>query len=804
LALSNASAQQIQWGLTLTNINNLTTTTVVTNGDGSLSISTGGGDTYGAPDSFAYAYEQVTGDFDICIHVVNVTTPHDTTVSGYDSPKGSLMVRATLDPTSYDLMINALPLTLPRNGQIESIGRLNLTTDTDDLPGKALNYGGDTTDFGYCTYPDVWLRIQRQGNKFTTYFATQETNDFPSGASPGSTNGWQLLTVAHPAVFTNTVYVGLSTVGHGLNNADTAQIVTSTYGYFGPTTNRHSTPSSGGMLVGTNEAPGSFPEGRVLAAAFDASVSADGMGYPPDIVQSAQGAPQLITWNGGGYSGVDRDIIANISGQSYDGFSDARYQAGSFDFMLSPGNVSNAWQNLGPYSNPLRERYTAGDPTVSASDAWAPSPNHGFVMATVRKNGEAWNDQSPSFYAAAYVQLDQVATGAGYDMIGGHFRGGQFYTRTTKLVTGQVGTGGPSSGSLQRCAIPISVAWFPYAQGWNAAYFDSSQFDTTTPGTPHFKRGDGWATYSPLAIVGLPNGAHQNEYGSPAGLLTWVDTTGNGAYSGLATVQLTNVNSLTDGMLFTVGNDENNGIRGPSANNAAIPDGSGWYVAVRDIETSKPDPTIYATTGGSDAGSSFSYLYVPWNADNLVAGNIRGTNGAVIKGAGNFSLQRLATGVYALTIPGRSDTNGVLMLENCGYLASQPAGLTNVVDNSFMSYEYGGTNSPANAFIINAHYVDDSGGGEGVVSSRDADFNFVWVDFQNPLAPPGTTQPVLSIAQSPGAKSLVISWTNGPGFILQTSSGLSGASASWTSLGTRNPQTVPISQGAAFFRVVSQ
>jgi hypothetical protein len=69
----------------------------------------------------------------------------------------------------------------------------------------------------------------------------------------------------------------------------------------------------------------------------------------------------------------------------------------------------------------------------------------------------------------------------------------------------------------------------------------------------------------------------------------------------------------------------------------------------------------------------------------------------------------------------------------------------NVVDISFLSYEYGGTNTPASAFIIEARYVDANGGGEGVVGLRDTDFNFVWVDFQNPLGPPGTGRPVISI-----------------------------------------------------------
>src|SRR5204863_977748 len=125
---------------------------------------------------------------------------------------------------------------------------------------------------------------------------------------------------------------------------------------------------------------------------------------------------------------------------------------------------------------------------------------------------------------------------------------------------------------------------------------------------------------------------------------------GGGIYSGLSVLSLPGVNSLNDGMLFTIGNDEAGSLRGPSANNAALPDGSGWYVAVRDLENSKADPTIYATGAGSDCSASFSFVYVPYTADNLIGGHIR-TNGAVAKSTGSFSVSRLSTGRYALTLP---------------------------------------------------------------------------------------------------------------------------------------------------------
>jgi hypothetical protein len=818
LTLATARAQIIQWGLTLTNIHNPTTTTVVTNGDGSISITTGGGDTYGHPDSFAYAYQQVTGDFDIRVQILGCTC-----VNGdgqQDSAKASLMVRESLDPDSFDFMINALPTNTDRMGQIESIGRMDTNTDTDDLPGRNLNYGsytgttaasdawnpvygGDTTDNGYCTYPDVWLRIQRQGDKFMSYFASDNTEPYPQNGNPGSTNGWQLLCCAPAGSdFGKTVYVGLSTVAHNNDTNDGTDTVTSTYANYGPTplyNGSASIPTTNGVPVDPSMGPGPFPT-NVIAVNWDVSLPADGQGYPGNVLQSAQGSASQIIWDSGGYTSVSRDILADINSESSYGFAAARYQCSGFDYTIGPNNPTSAQSNLGPYTNPNRDRYSSGDVTVPACESWCPSPNYGFAFPTIHKTGESWNDDSGPFYGAAYIQLDPSASSDSFDMIGGQFQGGQAYTRTTKLLALDLQNGAGSSGAIFRAAISHSLVYFPYSQGWKAGYFDDVLFSeglTANAGFPMWKHGDGWGLWSGTALSGCTNGNNVHIYDSPQQILTWIDAT-NGILDGLAFMSFPGVNSLTDGMLFTVGDDENNGNCGPFANNAAAPDGSGWYVAVRDIATSIGNPTVYATDGGSDAGTSFSFIYIPWDSENLIGGHIKGTDGSTITGAGNYSIQRLSAGRYALTIPGKTDTDGSLMLLNSGYLATQPEGFSNVVDMSFMSYEYGGTNVPNNAFIISSVAIDSSG---TFVTNQDADFNFVWVDFTNPLRPPSSTvPPVISVSRTGG--NLTIGWSDGPGFILQTTSSL--APASWTSLGTQNPQTVAINPSKnQFFRVVS-
>src|SRR5262249_39710946 len=177
--------------------------------------------------------------FDIRVRVMDVqssVTNHGSSIA----PKGSLMVRASLDSGTNDFQINATPrLPFAVDGHIETIGRINVPKDTDDLPGRGANYGpgggvtesfqGDTTDPGYSTYPDTWLRVQRQGERLMSYFATANTTDAPSGSSPGSTIGWQLLGIVHATApgFPKTLYVGISTVAHNGGDPDGTGLTTS-------------------------------------------------------------------------------------------------------------------------------------------------------------------------------------------------------------------------------------------------------------------------------------------------------------------------------------------------------------------------------------------------------------------------------------------------------------------------------------------------------------------------------------------------------------------------------------------------
>jgi hypothetical protein len=60
-------------------------------------------------------------------------------------------------------------------------------------------------------------------------------------------------------------------------------------------------------------------------------------------------------------------------------------------------------------------------------------------------------------------------------------------------------------------------------------------------------------------------------------------------------------------------------------------------------------------------------------------------------------------------------------------------------------------------------------------------------------------QPVLSISRA--GTNVILSWTNGPTFVLQQRSSLSPAAA-WTSLSSQNPQTNAMTSSNAFYRLI--
>ncbi|HSZ58861.1 MAG TPA: hypothetical protein VK797_24690 [Tepidisphaeraceae bacterium] len=161
-------------------------TTIVTSGK-DYNVTAGGADIGGtAADGFRFIYEQVTGDFNVQVQVSSLTEVLSNTFAG-------LMARQTLDAGS--------PMVFSGASAADGY-RFNYRATADAV--------GTFTKFGAVSYPNVWVRLQRQGNVFTGFYSTDGVNWTQT----------QQLTLAMPA----TLYVGIAVASHSTTQTTTAQL----------------------------------------------------------------------------------------------------------------------------------------------------------------------------------------------------------------------------------------------------------------------------------------------------------------------------------------------------------------------------------------------------------------------------------------------------------------------------------------------------------------------------------------------------------------------------------------------------
>jgi hypothetical protein len=338
------------------------------------------------------------------------------------------------------------------------------------------------------------------------------------------------------------------------------------------------------------------------------------------------------------------------------------------------------------------------DPVTGANDggglrtyAWSINQFHGVVAMSIRTNGRdnldfVFGVPVGRLYGLANVSADSFRSGRAYSMIDGQHRngGGSIY-----LSMHYAGTPGNQEMSLD-CA----AAWFPFAEGWIGAYVRGG------PGTS-FVSADGRTAATP---------------GLPTSVVAWDN---NGGLRGEAFVSLPGVNSATDGVLLAAPYQDGNN---PDYVVASPRDG-GWDITYRRTNFDSASELQPASN------YRFHFVYVPYSAQNAVAGRIGGLTGATLSGTGGYSVSRLGTGRYRLVITGESDQTGSLMLQSSGI---EP-GTEGVGRRAFLSYQPNQDGSfevqaraltignPGNAFGEDTELVD-------------ADFSFVWTDHATPLS----------------------------------------------------------------------
>jgi hypothetical protein len=359
-------------------------------------------------------------------------------------------------------------------------------------------------------------------------------------------------------------------------------------------------------------------------------------------------------------------------------WSITRYNRGDFAVRLSPRDPIAARSNLGQGFTEVQNALASEAP----GQAWAPHHARGILLATARQNGPiTWPDGEGPFFPT--IAAATGSTGNGFDMITGNFDNGD-----SDITTGKAGAVGEGNFNF-------ATAWFPYDQGWLGG-------DAAGPDP------DGISSWT------SPN-AHAA--GLSANLVEWIDLIeGSGLFGGLARLRLPGVNTLEDGMVFTISTDGASDVNIVGV--APDEDGNSWLVTIRE------DAAIHPEDLASANQSEFEFLYVPFNTRNLIGGLVEGASGAKRNSVGEFTINRTFTGTYELTIPGKTGADGLLILQVADL---EPNTFPPMASRAFLSYEF-----KDGKFIIQSRKtVSDT-----AADLADASFYFAWVDFSTPLVPP--------------------------------------------------------------------
>ena len=276
-------------------------------------------------------------------------------------------------------------------------------------------------------------------------------------------------------------------------------------------------------------------------------------------------------------------------------------------------------------------------------------------------------------------------------------------------------------------------------------------------------------------------------------------------------LSIAGVDSRSGGMLFAVG-----GADSPSGNVVPVgvlPDGTGWDVRVNDQNINFPNTEQ----------ANWSFVYVPYNAVNLVAGgrlSLAPTNNSslpptsvdVLHGVGTFTASLVDIGTSAapnaaiippslgpdtlldagrilITIPGKDDTTGLLMIGVSKYANTSVFG----ADDNFLTWEY---NAALGGFLVETYDLAGA-------NLQNSEIYFAYFDYAAPLEIPDITVAAeLSIVPLAGGQFEIRSTGAGT---LQTSLDFVGPPP-WTDLGPISPATPYVHTPAAsenrrFFRL---
>ena len=161
---------------------------------GTVDVTAGGADIWGAADQFHFVYNQRSGDFDVKVKVQRLDAAQRWS-------KGGLLARETLDGASATIHTYTTPVDPPGNHGYEvgirtNSGGATVSWELSPLPQSEL--------------PNAWVRLRRNGDTWRAYHGSNGTD-------------WVLYGGPRTQVMTPDLYVGPAATSHNVNQTTFAE-----------------------------------------------------------------------------------------------------------------------------------------------------------------------------------------------------------------------------------------------------------------------------------------------------------------------------------------------------------------------------------------------------------------------------------------------------------------------------------------------------------------------------------------------------------------------------------------------------
>ena len=371
--------------------------------------------------------------------------------------------------------------------------------------------------------------------------------------------------------------------------------------------------------------------------------------------------------------------------------------------------------------------------------AWIPNAAYGVIMSNPALNGIDYG------YLLQGLPVGTVRAHVHSSIDRG---GGRGYSMITGEYSDEGGGAGAIFVSQNWMTRPISLesvidhtsSWFPYAEGWLAGWVEGND-----PDANFVEVSEGGTTITAANPSLGPDVAEWTSFARSEGR-----------------IELPGIDP-SDGMLFMNASDNSAEAPGADPTNpgdfdsgkiiGVLPDDSGWDFILRfvngvDFDGSGDRPEPFPEPG-DPINNAYSFVFIPYDACNLVGGYVHGDTAMFIEQVGDISITRidrdaqdnddpqdLDGGFYALEIPGASPEAGGLILQIADGIDRDGDQVADpIADRAYADYEWDPDFGDDGAFIVNTFELTANALLGFDPDVRDADFYVAYIPFESGIQP---------------------------------------------------------------------